>query len=64
MDIGEPKRVIKVAPLEAPAEAPGPVQEPLKEIEVPTPVPAGERSETRAVRPHRSPSVAALSWPR
>ena len=63
MDIGDPKRVIKVGPLEAPAEAPGPIQEPLKAIEVPMPVPAGVRRPTPAVRPHRSPRVAAHSRP-
>ena len=63
MDIGDPQRVIRVAPLEMPAEEPGPVQEPLTPIEAPEPVPASERTPVPATPTHRSTPVPTHARP-
>ena len=62
MDIGDPQRVIRVAPLEKPAEEPGPVQEPSTPTEVPESVPASERRPVPA-RAHRSTSAPIHARP-
>ena len=63
MGIGDPQRVIRVAPLDTPAEEPGPVQEPLTPIEAPKPVPASERTPASAARVHRSTPVPTHARP-
>lgn len=63
MDIGDPQRLIRVAPLETPAEEPGPVQEPLTPIEAPEPVPASERTQAPVARAHRSKPVPTHARP-
>jgi len=63
MDIGDPQRVIRVAPLEMPAEEPGPMQEPLAPIEAPEPVPPTERTPVPAAGAHRLTPVPTHARP-